>query len=102
MMDARKDIFELMEIADQIVLFTGARIDRATVPAGLFIYDLRDGGCDGIPQTIEPEVFVDHFGTIICKKPISMEPLGYYPIEDIYDFIGEDMTLEEFMVSRPE
>lgn len=97
MMDANNDIFELMELFDQVVLFTNARIDRKTVPDFLYAYDLRDE-CDGIPCTIEKYVSVNHFGTIIASKPIELNSLGYGLIrEDDYGFIGDEMTLAEFV-----
>lgn len=48
--DARKERFELVEVFDRPMLFTCLRVDRNTVPKGLYLYEVRndDDQC-GIP-----------------------------------------------------
>lgn len=102
MMDANSDVYEILELFGKRVLYTCARLDRSTVPAGLFVYDLRDD-CDGIPCTVEPRVIANHFGTIITKEPIEFD--GGLSGEDDYkcigegdyNFTGEDCSLGEFL-----
>lgn len=98
-MRAKDDIYELMELFGQTVLYTCARIDRDSVPAGIYAYDLRDD-CDGIPYEIAPLVYVNHYGTVLCKSPLNMNDNGYQTIgEDDYSFLGDEMTLIEFIAS---
>ena len=40
--DAAKEGYELTEIDGRPVLFTNMRLNRDTVPAGIFCYDVRD------------------------------------------------------------
>ena len=40
--DARKELYELMEIDGRAVIFTNMRIDRSTVPEELCLYEVRD------------------------------------------------------------
>ena len=40
--DATKEGYMLAEIDGKPVLFTNMRLDRDTVPEGLFCYDVRD------------------------------------------------------------
>ena len=40
-LNANDETYEILEICGQTVLFTSARIDRETVPDGLYAYDLR-------------------------------------------------------------
>lgn len=100
MMDARKELYEVCELFGKTVLWTCARIDRGTIPDGLYVYDLRDE-CDGIPYEVAPVVYVNHFGTIISKEPIEMKCYGAYSLigEEDYNFIGNDMTLEQYIGS---
>lgn len=42
--DAEKEVFEHIELFGKPALFTNDRIDRDTVPDGLFCYDLRGVG----------------------------------------------------------
>ena len=46
MENAGKENFELAMLDDYMVLYTGSRIDRNTVPENLFCYDVRhDDDC---------------------------------------------------------
>ena len=66
--DATKEKYELMEIDGRPVLFTNLRLDRETVPEGLFCYDVRDSDdLDGSFAEIAPFVRVNHWGTILCR-----------------------------------
>lgn len=51
--------------------FTNARIDRATVPDGWYVYDLREGD-DGDFACIESEVFVNHGGTVALQDELTL------------------------------
>ena len=83
--DARKETFDHIELFDAPAMFTDLRIDRSTVPEGLFCYDVRGTGDDpGALNAIEPFVFVNHSGTII----------GY--IATHINFLGSEITLDEF------
>ena len=41
-LNAKTEQYELAEIDNKVVLFTNMRLDRDTVPEGLFCYDVRD------------------------------------------------------------
>ena len=72
--NAAEEDFELMELFGQTVLFTNMRVDRSTVPEGLYAYDVRhDDDCTGEICEIKPSVMVNHWGTIICKEQIEMD-----------------------------
>ncbi len=40
--NAAEESFELMELFGKTVLFTNMRVDRSTVPDGLYVYEVRD------------------------------------------------------------
>lgn len=96
---ASKDVYELLEICGQTVLFTNARLDRETVPEGIYAYDLRhDDLCQGNICEIKPFVMVNHWGTILCREPMEMtDGECLYVSEDDYGYLGESVTLEEFL-----
>lgn len=59
--DAYKEDYEHIELFDVPGLFTNSRIDRETVPAGWYCYDLRGSDDDpGDPTTVEEQVTVNH------------------------------------------
>lgn len=54
--------------------FTNGRVDRNTLPEGLYAYDIR-GGDEIDFCTLEPNVCVNHTGTFICDIPVPMNVL---------------------------
>ncbi len=68
--NANETGYEHFEILGSDALFTNIRIDRKTLPNGLYAYDLRD--CDdysGDPAELKSNVIVNHWGTVITKEP---------------------------------
>lgn len=96
--DAGKEAFERAEVDGVEVLFLNARLDRDTVPAGLFCYDVRElKGFRGIAAKLEPFVAVNHFGTVLSKEPFPMQE-GFYKIwGEGLNYLGERMTVEEYL-----
>ena len=54
--DARKERFELVEVFDRPMLFTCLRVDRDTVPQGMYMYEVRhdDDQQGETPFKLEP------------------------------------------------
>lgn len=76
-----KQNFEKIEINGVQALFTNGRIDRTTVPNGHYAYDIRHSDDDDSEAaTIEPNVMVNHYGTILTREHIGMTENGYAPI----------------------
>ena len=102
MIDARDEDFKLAEIDNVVVIFTNARIDRDTVPFDLYCYDVRESECfSGDPVTLEKVVSINHWGTILSKKPFPLED-AYYPLKDGINYLEETCTMDEFMEMNPE
>lgn len=96
--NAMTEKFEHIEIFDKPVLFTNARVDKATVPEGWYRYNIRGSDYDpGSFGTLEREVSVNHAGTILSPEEIPLSKgKDYRPIRGSQNFLGEDMTLAEF------
>ena len=100
--DANETDYERFGILGHDALFTCMRIDRKSLPEGLYAYDLRDSDdCDGTPSELKTFVMVNHWGTVITKEPIEGADEGIVLNDDDYNYLGEDMTLEEFANSAP-
>lgn len=81
-------------------LFTDDRVDRASIPDGLFAYDMRSDNENGNPfSTVEPRVIADFSGTVITKQEMPMNNEGY---TNIWEFgYDDETTLEEFLKQKP-
>ena len=88
----RKEKLDVVEVFDNIYLFTNMRIVRDTLPAEAVAYDVRDN-CDGEFCQIKDYVLVNHWGTIIGFHKID-SPKIVNP--DDWGFTGEALTWEEF------
>jgi len=89
--EARRDDFEYFEVelfaTDETIdgFFSNARIDRSTVPAGWYAYDLREGD-DGDIATIEHSVSVNHYGTFLTQSELPIAEGEYLAVEEDFDY----------------
>lgn len=104
---AKNHTFEIVELQGKQYMFTNLRVKRDTIPDGLYAYDVGDD-CDGSFCRVQKYVIVNHWGTIIGKKPIETETIhglysdyeAYYPEEDSDDYKGnfvDYLTFEDYM-----
>ena len=99
-MDAGTGRFEAVEILGIPALFTTRRIDRGTVPRGMYAYDMQTSEEDwSQPCLLARHITVEHYGTVLTASPISLPASGYYDLK-AGDFTqGSDdarMTVAEF------
>lgn len=60
---------------DKDMLFTCSRVDRQTVPKGMYLYEVRhDDFGRGDPCQIGEWIMVNHWGTLISNEPIKLVP----------------------------
>lgn len=76
--------YEIVSVNGCPYMFTNMRIDRDSIPSGLVAYDVRDNDCDGTFAQIQKFVMVNHWGTIIGKDELPLDPkwFDYYPDEE--------------------
>lgn len=107
--DVRKENFEIITVFDRPMLFTCLRCDRKTLPKGMYLYEVRhDDDMQGIPCEIADHITVNHWGTLISNRPISLteRPDGQKPYrlineETDWNYEGEFCSLKEFMSRFP-
>ena len=99
--NAKIEEYETFFILGQDTLFTNSRLDRTTIPEGLYAYDLRDE-CDGNINELKEFVLVNHWGTVLVKEPIEGADRGVQIKPHDYNYIGDTMTVDEFMNEQPE
>lgn len=70
--------FEEVEILGIPALFTTLRVDRGTVPKGMYAYDMQTDAEDwSQPCLLARRILVEHFGTVLTASPIHLPEEGY-------------------------
>ena len=76
--DAQKVTYQEVTIFDRPALFTECRIDRATVPEGVYRYELRHGDEDwGEPRELARGLMVNFYGTVLTREPFQLPIDGW-------------------------
>lgn len=102
--DEAEELYEEIELFGKLVLFTCLRVDRTTVPKGLYAYDIREtDGFSGIPCEIGKRVSVNHMGTILTREPIKGLTNGFRSITeaDLNFGTGDCSTIRDYMKKYP-
>ena len=108
-LNAMTEQFEDVTVLGHPMIFTCLRVDRDTVPEGLYVYEVRhDDDQQGDPVQIGNWIMVNHWGTIISNKPIRLEPSpnrnnAYRDIdpEEDWNYEGTVTTVKEYMEKHP-
>lgn len=107
--NAMKETFEDVTVLGHPMLFVCARVERDTVPAGLYMYEVRhDDDCQGDPVQIANWIMVNHWGTLISNKQVRLEPskngnnaYRYIDPENDWNYEGIVTTVKEYMEKNP-
>lgn len=102
--NAINEAFEEVTLLGRPALFTLVRIDRATVPNGYHLYEVRhDDDCQGDAVQIARSIIVNHWGSIITREEIELGTDGFLGIEpeDLYYSTGDCQNMVDFMAKYP-
>ena len=102
--DAQKVTYQEVAIFDRPALFTECRIDRTTVPEGVYRYELRHGDADwGEPIELSRSLMVNFYGTVLTREPFQLPIDGWIPLESgsLSFQDGGCRTLAEFQEKYP-
>lgn len=104
LLDARTEDFDCVELFDHPALFHCCRIDPATVPEGIYWYEVRDDGENGYACEIAKHITVNHVGTILTDQPAPLNEDGSYMLgeNDLNFSPGGQMTLQAYMTRDKE
>ncbi len=82
--DARKEHYEAVEILGVPGLFTTLRVDRTTIPKGVYAYDMQTSEQDwSQPCLLARHITVEHFGTVLTASPVPIPPNGYLDLSPV-------------------
>ena len=87
--------FEEAELFGKPALFLDARVDSSAVPDGLYRYELRGTGDDGIAAAVGTSVETGFMGTIITTAPIELTN-GFASLDDSFVNFGGNKTIKAF------
>ena len=90
--------YEPVDLFGKIMLFSNSRLTEEDIPNGWHLYHLRQNPDTGRFATIEPNVRVDHAGSIVSKESIDFGERDYIELNDETDpnFLGGTLTFEEY------
>ena len=93
------DEYELIELFGKPALFTNERLSPVDIPNGMYCYHLREADDGSHFATIEPQVMVNHGGTVITDEPIDFGEHGFigFTDETSPNFLGQHITFGEYM-----
>lgn len=99
-LDATKETFGAVEILGIPGLFTVERVNRATVPKGMYLYEMQTSEDDwSQPCLLGRRIMVEHYGTVLTASPIDLPGTGYLDLKpgDFDQGDGSDrLTVAEF------
>lgn len=92
--------YEQIRLFGKKVLFTSERIRDSDLPKGINKYEIRhDDDCQGEMVEIAKRILVNHWGTILSKEEIILDPYGYRLIDEDKDvkYSDKSITLKQFI-----
>ena len=94
-------IYDEITVLGIPTLLTDWRIDRSTIPANLYLYELRHADEDwGDPYQLAKGILVNFYGSILTSQPIPLPESGYlnFDSEDVV-YVEDDpcATISEFL-----
>lgn len=91
--------YQHIELFGKPALFTNDRLKARDIPEGLYCYHLRHSDDGSRFSSIEPKASVNHGGSVIMNEPLDFGKDRYIALSEDTEpnFLGEDLTLGEFM-----
>lgn len=101
--DVQKEVLAKVELSGHKALFTELRVEKSTVPEGVYCYALRHGDDDSFPAEVEETVCVNYFGSVLMTEKLELGETGKKSLSyEDFVFTGEELRLEEFLVKSRE
>ena len=94
--------YELIELFGKPALFTDERLTLNDVPLGLNLYHIRMSDDNGMFAALEPEVKVNHGGSVITSENIDLGEEGYIEFTDKTrpNFLGQGLSIDDYVTDN--
>lgn len=100
---ADSEVFDVIKIFGQEALFSCGRIERDSMPKGMYQYEVRhDDCCQGIPCEVAKGIMVNFWGSVLTGEAIAeVETCNYrFILEGEWEEKGISCTLKEWMEGK--
>ena len=81
--NVQEEMLEEVQVSGHLALFTELRVDKSTIPEGVYCYALRHGDDDSFPVALDKNVCVNYFGSVLMTEEIELEKSQYATISGI-------------------
>ncbi len=94
--------YELIELFGKPALFTNERLTLNDIPLGLNLYHIRMSDDNGMFAALEPEVKVNHGGSVITSENIDLGEEGYIEFTDETrsNFLGQGLSIDDYVTDN--
>lgn len=94
--------YELIELFGKPALFTNECLTLNDVPLGLNIYHIRMSDNDSVFAALEPEVRVNHGGSVITSENIDFGEEGYIEFTDETRpyFLSQGLSIDDYVTDN--
>lgn len=94
--------YELIELFGKPALFTNERLTAEDVPQGLNLYHLRRSDEDDRFAAIEPEVGVNHGGSVLTDEKLDFGEKGFIELNDETEpnFTGQEISIDDYVTEN--
>ena len=80
--DAKMEGYDLVEVDGRVCLFSYMRLDRNSVPEGIFCYEVEDSEREDCSfGKIKERVEHRRMGSILCREKLPIGADGKYPLQ---------------------
>ena len=107
--NANSRIYAMVTLLGKPMIYTEARLDRDTVPEGLYMYELRYSEEHiGEPVQLGRSIHGNYLGAVISAEPVDLSEieridnatLDIDPERD-WHYVGGRFSLKEYMAEHP-
>lgn len=92
-----KKLFEV-ELLGIRALFTTMRIDKSSIPEGMYYYNLKHDGDDRYPSAVENDSAENYFGAVLTVERLDFQAKSFLPLgHDDFCFTDEKFYAEDFI-----
>lgn len=82
--DVKNMTVSLYDLGGVRAAYLDVRVDRSTLPEGVYAYDVREG--DYYLGSVEDGVMINHSGTMFTTEPLKM----LHPDAAVYIYLDDD------------